>query len=223
MTGRGEIPRRIKKKRMGFKGLSMRELLIVCLGLPLAQFGQDLARSPDAEVIRDAVGIVTLFGQCMLRRKAGLQNLHNSVNDLFERGGLQSTNGDYRALRPKSRRPKQITFRVPDTVVGIIFTLRHQLGWGGHRIAAELKTCGIAKVSGRTVYKIFDRLGLPVKIYALKGKTGVSAKALAKPFGRTVVSFQNRSAAASVKDCRTSWRRFFSRMSSISFKSVDSH
>ncbi|HDQ73081.1 MAG TPA: FHA domain-containing protein [Chloroflexi bacterium] len=27
------------------------------------QFGQDLARSPDAEVIRDAVGIVTLFGQ----------------------------------------------------------------------------------------------------------------------------------------------------------------
>jgi len=136
---------------------------------------------------------------------------------------VKRTNGDYRALRPKSRRPKQITFRVPDTVVGIIFTLRHQLGWGGHRIAAELKTRGIAKVSGRTVYKIFDRLGLPVKIYALKGKTGVSAKALAKPFGRTVVSFQNRSAAASVKDCRTSWRRFFSRMSSISFKSVDSH
>jgi type IV secretory pathway VirB4 component len=27
------------------------------------QFGQDLARSPDAEVVRDAVGIVALFGQ----------------------------------------------------------------------------------------------------------------------------------------------------------------
>jgi len=36
MAGRGEIPRRIKKKGTGFKGLSMRELLIVCLGLPLA-------------------------------------------------------------------------------------------------------------------------------------------------------------------------------------------
>ena len=84
---------------------------------------------------------------------------------------VKRSNGDYRALRPKSRRPKQITFRVPDTVVGIIFTLRHQLGWGGHRIAAELKTRGIGKVSGRTVYKIFDRLGLPVKIYALKGKS----------------------------------------------------
>lgn len=56
-------------------------------------------------------------------------------------------------------------------MVGIIFTLRHQLGWGGHHIAAELKRRGIAEVNGRTVYKIFDRLGLPVKIYALKGKS----------------------------------------------------
>ena len=36
MAGRGEIPRRIKKKGTGFKGLSMRGLLIICLGLPLA-------------------------------------------------------------------------------------------------------------------------------------------------------------------------------------------
>jgi len=54
----------------------------------LALFGQDPARSPDAEVIRDAVGIVTLFGQCMLRCKAGLQNLYNSITDLLERNGL---------------------------------------------------------------------------------------------------------------------------------------
>ncbi|MDY7076787.1 MAG: hypothetical protein SXV54_07655 [Chloroflexota bacterium] len=50
-----------------------------------------LARSPDAKVIRDAVGIVMLFEQCMLRCKAGLQNLHDSINDLLERNGLQST------------------------------------------------------------------------------------------------------------------------------------
>lgn len=84
---------------------------------------------------------------------------------------VKRAHGDYSVLRPKSRRPKNITFRVPDTVVGIIFTLRHQLGWGGHRIAAELKERGIAQVSGRTVYKMFDRLGLPVRVYALKGKS----------------------------------------------------
>ena len=56
------------------------------------QFGQGLARNSDVKVIHDAVGIVTLFEQCMLRCKAGLQNLYNSINDLLERNGLQSTN-----------------------------------------------------------------------------------------------------------------------------------
>ncbi len=84
---------------------------------------------------------------------------------------VRQANGHYHLLRPKSRRPKKITYHVSAKVVGIIFTWRHQLGWGGHRIAAELKRRGIAKVSGRTVYKILDRLGLPVKPYALKGKS----------------------------------------------------
>jgi transposase InsO family protein len=75
------------------------------------------------------------------------------------------------ALRPKSKRPHTIHYQVPEVVVGIIFTLRHLFGWGGHRIAAEVKGRKIGKVSGRTVYKIFDRLGLPVKIYALKGRS----------------------------------------------------
>jgi len=84
---------------------------------------------------------------------------------------VKYANGDRSVLRPQSRRPKNITFRVPDTVVGIIYTLRHRFGWGGHRIVAELKERGITKVSGRTVYEIFDRLGLPVRVYALKGKS----------------------------------------------------
>ena len=75
------------------------------------------------------------------------------------------------SLRPKSRRPKTIHYKVPEILVGIIFTLRSVLGWGGHRIAAELKKRQIGQVSGKTVYKIFDRLGLPVKIYALKGRS----------------------------------------------------
>jgi transposase InsO family protein len=77
----------------------------------------------------------------------------------------------YAALRPQSPRPKTIHYQVPEVVVAIIFTLRHQLGWGGHRIATELKKRQIWRLCGQTVYDIFDRLGLSVKTYALKGKS----------------------------------------------------
>ena len=84
---------------------------------------------------------------------------------------VKRAHGNYSVLRPKSRRPKAIKLRVPAQVIEIIFTLRHQLGWGGHRIAAELKARGMAQICGQAVYNIFERLGLPVKIYALKGKS----------------------------------------------------
>jgi len=74
------------------------------------------------------------------------------------------------ALHPKSKRPHTLHYQGPEVMVGIIFTLRYLFGWGGHRIAAELKRREIAQVSGRTVYKVFERLGLPVKLYALKGR-----------------------------------------------------
>jgi len=78
---------------------------------------------------------------------------------------------NYAALRPRSTRPKTIHYQVPELVVAIIFTLRHQLGWGGQRIAAELRQRGIWLLCGQTVYNIFERLGLSVKTYALKGKS----------------------------------------------------
>jgi transposase InsO family protein len=77
----------------------------------------------------------------------------------------------YAALRPKSKCPQTLHFQIPDLVVGIVFTLRHLFGWGGHRIAAELKARQIGQVSGKTVYKLFDRFGLSVKLYALKGRS----------------------------------------------------
>ena len=103
------------------------------------------------------------------RKKGDLRLSASTIRNWVRQ--VKRAKGDYGVLRPKPCGPKQIKFRVPDRIVGIIFTLRHQLRWGGHRIAAELKSRGIAKVSGRTVYKVFDRLGLPVKIYALKGKS----------------------------------------------------
>jgi putative transposase len=83
---------------------------------------------------------------------------------LVERAGWST-------LQPKSKRPHTIHYRVPQRVVGVIFTLRYLFGWGGHRIAAELKARQMGQVSGRTVYQIFDRMGLPIKIYALKGRS----------------------------------------------------
>jgi transposase InsO family protein len=77
----------------------------------------------------------------------------------------------FAALRPKSKRPQTIHFQVADLVVGIVFTLRHLFGWGGHRIAAELKAREIGRISGKTVYKLFDRFSLSVKLYALKGRS----------------------------------------------------
>ena len=100
-----------------------------------------------------------------------IRRWHRSVKD-----------GGYAALRPKSRRPHTIHYQVPKRVVGIIYTLRKLFGWGGHRMAAELKARGIWELSGTTVYTIFDRLGVPVKPYALEGRSdGIAYRRYEKP------------------------------------------
>jgi putative transposase len=98
-----------------------------------------------------------------------------SVSTIRRWHGLVGSQHNYAALRPQSTRPQTIHYQVPPLVVGIIFVLRRQLGWGGHRIAAELHRRGIWPVAGQTVYNIFNRLGLSVKTYALKGRSeGIS-------------------------------------------------
>ena len=82
-----------------------------------------------------------------------------------------ATRQGFAALRPKSTCPHTIQYHVPEIVVGVIFTLRYLLGWGGHRIATELAAREIGQVSGQTVYDIFARLELPVKVYALRGRS----------------------------------------------------
>lgn len=103
-------------------------------------------------------------------REAWQQKLSPSTIRRWNR--LVGARNNYAALRPKSTRPKTIRYKVPVLVVGIIFTLRDQLGWGGHRIAAELTARGIIqRLTGKTVYNIFERLGISVKTYALKGRS----------------------------------------------------
>jgi len=77
----------------------------------------------------------------------------------------------YTDLFPRSKRPHTIHYQVPEVVVEMIYTLRRLYGWGGHRIAAELHARGIWHLTGKTVYQIFRRLELPVKRYALKGRS----------------------------------------------------
>jgi transposase InsO family protein len=84
---------------------------------------------------------------------------------------LQAAHGDYAVLWPLSRRPKTGPPRLTAEQVEIIFTWRRVLGWGGHRIAAELKRRGLGHVSGQGVYRCLARLGLSVKTYALKGRS----------------------------------------------------
>lgn len=74
-------------------------------------------------------------------------------------------------LHPRSRRPKTLHYQIPEQVVEVIYVLRKLFGWGGHRIAAEVKARGLGTVSGQGVYNILDRLGLPVQLYALKGRS----------------------------------------------------
>jgi len=64
-----------------------------------------------------------------------------------------------------------VHYKVPKLVEEIIYALRVFNGWGGHRIAAELKRRKIADISGKTVYRVLERLELPVKTYALKAKS----------------------------------------------------
>ena len=59
---------------------------------------------------------------------------------------------NYVALWPQSTRPHRIANKVPDYVVDIIYTIRQRLGWGGHRIAAELAKRGIWQLSGQTYF-----------------------------------------------------------------------
>jgi transposase InsO family protein len=98
-----------------------------------------------------------------------------SVSTIRRWHRLVGSKHNYAALRPKSTRPHTLHYQVPTLVVGIIFVLRQQLGWGGHRIAAELRRRGIWQLAGQTVYNIFDRLGLSVRTYALKARSdGIS-------------------------------------------------
>ena len=71
--------------------------------------------------------------------------------------------------------------KLSSVVVGFIVLLRTRLGWGAQRIAAELKSKGIANISHQTVHRAFKKYHLPTKTYHPKGKSnGIRYKRLRK-------------------------------------------
>jgi transposase InsO family protein len=101
-------------------------------------------------------------------RKEWHQKLSASTIRRWHRSAQE---GGYEALRPAKPGPKSEGPRLAPRVIEIIYTWRKLLGWGGHRIAAELRNRSIAETTGATVYRVFEKLGLPVRCYALKAKS----------------------------------------------------
>jgi transposase InsO family protein len=141
-------------------------------------------RQKEHRIFRFRVKVVRMYSQLREQgsEKAAIERTvarwqpteldHCSLSASTVRGWYRTVQAEgYGALRPKSRRPHTIHYQVPEWVVGVIFTLRTHYGWGGHRIAAELKERQIWSLCGQSVYQIFNRLGLSVKGYALCGKS----------------------------------------------------
>lgn len=55
--------------------------------------------------------------------------------------------------------------KTPWWVIQLIVLFRRVLHWGGHRIAAELKSRGIYEISGQGVYKLFKRYRVYTRTY----------------------------------------------------------
>ncbi len=83
-----------------------------------------------------------------------------------------------RGLMPEIR-VWETPLRTPMEVVQIILMFRGLLGWGGDRIAAELRSRGIYTISGQGVYNLFKRYRVPTRTYHPVGKrVGIAYKRL---------------------------------------------
>ncbi len=74
-----------------------------------------------------------------------------------------------RGLMPEIR-VRETPLRTPMEVVQIILMFRGLLGWGGDRIAAELRSREIYTISGQGVYNLFKRYRVPTRTYHPQGK-----------------------------------------------------
>ncbi len=74
-----------------------------------------------------------------------------------------------RGLMPKIK-IRQYPPRTPWEVIQIILLLRRLLHWGGDRIAAELASREIYRISGQGVYKLFKRFRVSTRTYHPVGK-----------------------------------------------------
>jgi len=81
-----------------------------------------------------------------------------------------------RGLMPEIR-VRETPLRTPMEVIQIILMFRSLLGWGGDRIAQELKSRSIYTISGQGVYNLLKRYRVPTQSYHPVGRrVGIAYK-----------------------------------------------
>ena len=83
---------------------------------------------------------------------------------------LHRTHG-WRGLLDQSKRPKTIHYQIHTELKLLVVVIRTLLGWGEHRISAELERRRIGKISHTSCNTVFREYHLPVKTYHPKGKS----------------------------------------------------
>lgn len=79
--------------------------------------------------------------------------------------------GGRRALMPRyQHKPSRARLTLSAKATAVALALRAHLGWCGQRIAEELRRRGLAHVSHTTIYRLFRRYHVPVRIYHPVGK-----------------------------------------------------
>lgn len=78
--------------------------------------------------------------------------------------------GGKAALVPRHTHPPPRPPTLGWEVISVVLALRAHLGWCGQRIAAELHQRGIAQLSHTSIYRLFRRYHVPVRLYHPVGR-----------------------------------------------------
>jgi putative transposase len=113
-------------------------------------------------------------------RSKGLKE-GEAARQTAERSGcsVSSVRNYFRAWRKEGKRglmpvikTREYPPKTPWEVIQIILLFRRLLHWGGDRIAAELASRGIYRISGQGVYNLFKRYRVSTRTYHPVGKGG---------------------------------------------------
>lgn len=140
-----KLARRDRRRRAWAKMKFRRRIVHHYLGLKMTQNDKTAAKQT---ALRFKVGASTVRRWAKIYKTSGKRGLLDKIPQ-------------------QVGRPSHVT----QITIAFIVLLRRRLGWGAQRIAAELKSKGIANLSHQTVHRIFRKYHLKTKTYHPKGKS----------------------------------------------------